>query len=88
MKKEKKKIREIQDLIVMINDAGEFLQSSATDILNFYNDWVRGIDELETLIKVIDDTLKATKYFEKDLRKLKNLLKDKASSENSSHKNF
>jgi len=76
MENENEKLREIQDLVMMIDEEAEILRFEARNILNFYNIWVKG-DDLKALIKAINGTLKIAKQFEKDLRKLKNLLKGK-----------
>jgi len=73
---ENDKLKEIQDLVMMIDEEAEILRFEARNILNFYNIWVKG-DDLKALIKAINSTLKNAKNFERDLKKLKNLLKGK-----------
>ena len=72
---DKEKLRKIQDLIVAIDTNGEILKFQVRNILNIYNLWVSGNEDLEALIETINSTLKIAKRFEKDLKDLKKLLR-------------
>jgi hypothetical protein len=72
---DKEKLRKIQDLIVAITTNGEIIQFQVRSILNIYNFWVSGKEDLKLLIKSINSTFKIAKRFEKDLKDLKKLLR-------------
>ena len=72
---DKERLRKIQDLIMAIDTNGEILKFQVRNILNIYNLWVSGNEDLEVLIKAINGTLKIAKRFENDLKNLKKLLR-------------
>jgi len=72
---DKEKLRKIQDLIVAITTNGEIIQFQVRSILNIYNFWVSGKEDLKLLIKSINSTFKIAKRFEKDLKDLRKLLR-------------
>jgi len=72
---DKERLRKIQDLIMAIDTNGEILKFQVRNILNIYNLWVSGNEDLEVLIKAINSTLKIAKRFENDLKNLKKLLR-------------
>jgi len=70
------RLRKIQDLIIMIDINGENLKFETRDILYAYNLWTNEDEDLDFLIKKVNSALKFTQKIEKDLMKLKKLLKE------------
>jgi len=70
------RLRKIQDLIIMIDINGENLKFEARDILYAYNLWTNKADYLDFLIKKVNSALKFAQKIEKDLMRLKKLLKE------------